>query len=557
MLCHACRVQVRRDHPYCLHCGTLRRGAKVEHFSPPELTWANGKLALVKPATTIGRAAANDVVLDDPSVSRSHARVMRTRQGFMVEDLGSFNGTSVGGKHLRGAKMILPDQAELHIGDVPVQFAQPRGVAVGGKTVIRGTEKAPLEIVVPTAQEPLKSRPRRTGHWALKQVPDDRGQKKWVLRNTRSGRYLELDERDVFIWQRLDGHNTVRDLLFFYAQQYGELALPRIERSLHTLADLELVTGVFGHSGKRERKLLKALLQPEVSVRGLDRLYSKAYRWFGWWFFTRPAIVLLWLIILGGLAAMFVASGHKRLFDLSGAGVWGAIAVGVGYLFALVLHESAHALAVKSYGRKVTRGGFMLLLGMPLAFIDTSDMWFGSRWSRIVVTLAGPLSTAAIAGLCAIYAAYGSAPELSAIAYTLAFGLYVNTAYNLNPLMPLDGYQAMADALRMPRLREQASAYFTRGFWADLRGGKRPGWRQIGMAAYGFTAVAGMVAFAVMAFLLWRDRLGGLVHQHVPPGLDIAVIVLGIGIILFPIWYRLIRKLILVLKRRPKEVPAT
>jgi putative peptide zinc metalloprotease protein len=212
---------------------------------------------------------------------------------------------------------------------------------------------------------------------------------------------------------------------------------------------------------------------------------------------------------------------------------------------------------VKSYGRKVTRGGFMLLLGMPLAFIDTSDMWFGSRWSRIVVTLAGPLSTAGIAGLCAIYAAYGTAGRPSALAYQLAFGLYLNTAYNLNPLMPLDGYQAMADALRMPRLREQASAYFTRGIWADLRRGKRPGWRQIGMAAYGFTAVAGMVTFAVMAFVLWRDRLGGLVHQHVPPGLDIVVIALGIGLILFPLWYRLIRKLILVFKRRPKEVPAT
>jgi putative peptide zinc metalloprotease protein len=109
----------------------------------------------------------------------------------------------------------------------------------------------------------------------------------------------------------------------------------------------------------------------------------------------------------------------------------------------------------------------------------------------------------------------------------------------------------------MPRLREQASAYFTRGIWADLRRGKRPGWRQIGMAAYGFTAVAGMVVFAGLAFVLWRDRLGGLVHNHVPPGLDIAVIVLGIGIILFPIWYRLIRKLFLLLKRRPKEVPAT
>jgi putative peptide zinc metalloprotease protein len=512
---------------------------------------------LVKAVTTIGRGDNNDVVIKDASVSRAHARVIRTDHGFLIEDLQSFNGTSVGGQLIRGGSSLLSDEAELHIGDVPMTFAQPRDVAIGGKTIVRGTEKAPIEIVVPTAQEPLKSTPRRRGHWALKQVPDDRGEKKWVLRNTRSGRYLELDEHDVFIWERLDGYNTVRDLLFFYAQSYGELALPRIERTLRTFADLDLVTGVFGHESRKERRLLKALLQPELSIKGLDPLFARIYRSFGWWFFSRPGVIGLWALIGSGLFGMWVASGHQKLFHTAGAGFFGAIVIGAGYLIALIIHESAHALAVKSYGRKVTRGGFLLMLGMPLAFVDTSDMWFGSRWSRIVVTIAGPLSTAGIAGACALYAAYGTPGQPSAMAYQLAFGLYLNTAYNLNPLMPLDGYQAMADALRMPRLREQATAYFTKGVWADLRKGHRPGWRQIGMAAYGFSAVVGLAVFVVLAFLMWRDRLGGLVRDHVPPGVDIAVIALGIGIILFPIWYRMIRKLILFVKRRPKEVPAT
>jgi putative peptide zinc metalloprotease protein len=557
MLCHACHVHLRRDHPYCLHCGTLRRGAQVESFAPPQLRWENENISLVKAVTTIGRGDDNDVVIKDASVSRAHARVIRTDRGFLIEDLNSFNGTSIGGQLLRGDNALLSDESELHIGDIPMTFAQPRDVAIGGKTIVRGTEKAPVEIVVPTAQEPLKSTPRRRGHWALKQVPADRGEQKWVLRNTRSGRYLELDERDVFIWERLDGYNTVRDLLFFYAQSYGELALPRIERTLRTFADLDLVTGVFGHESRKQRRLLKALLQPELSIKGLDPFFARIYRSFGWWFFSRPGVIGLWALIGAGLFGMWVASRHQKLFHIGGAGASGALAIGAGYLAALIIHESAHALAVKSYGRKVTRGGFMLMLGMPLAFVDTSDMWFGSRWSRIVVTIAGPLSTAGIAGACALFAAYATPGTLSAMAYQLAFGLYLNTAYNLNPLMPLDGYQAMADALRMPRLREQATAYFTKGVWADLRKGHRPGWRQIGMAAYGFSAVVGLAVFVVLAFLMWRDRLGGLVRDHVPPGVDIAVVALGIGIILFPIWYRMIRKLILFVKRRPKEVPAT
>jgi putative peptide zinc metalloprotease protein len=253
---------------------------------------------------------------------------------------------------------------------------------------------------------------------------------------------------------------------------------------------------------------------------------------------------------------MTVAGGHQNLFDVNGAGVVGVVAVAVGYLVALVVHESAHALAVKSYGRTVTRGGFMLMMGMPFAFVDTSDMWFGSRWSRIVVTMSGPLSTAGIAGVLAGVAAYVPEPRVSGVAYQLAFGLYLNTLYNLNPLMPLDGYQALADGLRLPRLREEASAYFTRGIWSDLRAGRRPGIKQLGMAAYGFTAVVGTGLFVLLGFLAWRDRLGGLVAEYLPPGIDVLVVVLAIGLIMFPIWYRLGRRAATFIKSRRRTATA-
>ncbi len=46
-------------------------------------------------ATTIGRGAENDIVLDMDNVSRRHARVVSRPDGFFVEDLGSTNGTFV------------------------------------------------------------------------------------------------------------------------------------------------------------------------------------------------------------------------------------------------------------------------------------------------------------------------------------------------------------------------------------------------------------------------------------------------------------------------------
>jgi adenylate cyclase len=50
---------------------------------------------LLKQETTIGRSKENDIVLFDHTVSRKHAKITKTGQGYLLSDLGSFNGTLV------------------------------------------------------------------------------------------------------------------------------------------------------------------------------------------------------------------------------------------------------------------------------------------------------------------------------------------------------------------------------------------------------------------------------------------------------------------------------
>lgn len=47
------------------------------------------------PTVTIGRDPRSRLYLDNPSVSRDHARLHVTREGIVVEDAGSANGTHV------------------------------------------------------------------------------------------------------------------------------------------------------------------------------------------------------------------------------------------------------------------------------------------------------------------------------------------------------------------------------------------------------------------------------------------------------------------------------
>src|SRR5215470_14065584 len=61
---------------------------------------------------TIGRAVGADVVIDDTSLSRRHARFRLAGGAVEVEDLGSSNGTRV-----RGSRIAAGTRTRLEIGD--------------------------------------------------------------------------------------------------------------------------------------------------------------------------------------------------------------------------------------------------------------------------------------------------------------------------------------------------------------------------------------------------------------------------------------------------------
>jgi len=65
---------------------------------------------MVGDTLTIGRAQDNDIVLDDPQVSRYHARVARRGNEIIIEDLGSTNGTLVNGRLITGPHVLQPTE---------------------------------------------------------------------------------------------------------------------------------------------------------------------------------------------------------------------------------------------------------------------------------------------------------------------------------------------------------------------------------------------------------------------------------------------------------------
>lgn len=54
----------------------------------------------------VGRDLGNDIVVNDAEISRRHARLYKHGDNYMVEDLGSTNGTIVNGQKIRGPKEL-------------------------------------------------------------------------------------------------------------------------------------------------------------------------------------------------------------------------------------------------------------------------------------------------------------------------------------------------------------------------------------------------------------------------------------------------------------------
>ena len=75
------------------------------------------------PRTLIGRSPDCDVFLDDVTVSRRHAEIIREDDTHVIRDLGSLNGTFVNRHRIESS--VLADDDEVQIGKYRMTFLLP------------------------------------------------------------------------------------------------------------------------------------------------------------------------------------------------------------------------------------------------------------------------------------------------------------------------------------------------------------------------------------------------------------------------------------------------
>src|SRR3954447_18019500 len=85
---------------------------------------------------TIGRAPSSTVRIDDPTVSRVHARISGNGAGTaVIEDAGSSHGTYVDGARITGP-MTLRDGLKVRLGAQELRVERRREQAEAGRTIV-------------------------------------------------------------------------------------------------------------------------------------------------------------------------------------------------------------------------------------------------------------------------------------------------------------------------------------------------------------------------------------------------------------------------------------
>jgi hypothetical protein len=74
----------------------------------------------IESATSVGRARANDIALEDEAISGQHLRIRAEDGRFVVHDLGSTNGTRVNDRKV--ARHVLDDGDLIRVGDTSLRF---------------------------------------------------------------------------------------------------------------------------------------------------------------------------------------------------------------------------------------------------------------------------------------------------------------------------------------------------------------------------------------------------------------------------------------------------
>lgn len=302
-----------------------------------------------------------------------------------------------------------------------------------------------------------------------------RGQVWFVLQDPASGRAHRFTPAARLIMNAMDGERTIGTLWELANRRLGESA-PTQDELIHLLGQLHSsdllqcdvspdVAELFDRAERQDRARVKRaignpmaiklpLIDPDWLLERMLPFVRPLWGWRGmllWLAIVAPALLLVpphWNELTSGVA--------DRVFAVDNL-------VMIWLLFPLIkaFHEMGHGIAAKAGGGEVHDMGVMLLVLMPVPYVDaTSSSLFRSKYERAVVGAAGMMVELVLASIAFYVWLMAEPGTVRAVAFNVMLIAGVSTViFNGNPLLRYDAYYILSDLVEIPNLASRSMRY--------------------------------------------------------------------------------------------------
>ena len=320
-----------------------------------------------------------------------------------------------------------------------------------------------------------------------------RGQTWYILQDEASGRHHRFNAAAYHFISQINGKRTVNEIWEKLQDSLGDDAptqedviqlLGKLHYADHLLAELAPdVEDLINRRNKERRRLLFSrvgnplafripLLDPDRFLTRwlplVQPLYSRVAAVFG--------LLIMFYALLEMIRNWSLLSTHAVESALS---PYNLFIMWLVYPVVKALHELGHGFAVKKWGGEVHELGIMLLVLMPVPYVDASaSSAFRSKYKRMMVGAAGIIVELMLASVALLLWLNIQQGLVSDILFNVMLVAGVSTLlFNGNPLLRFDGYYVLSDAIEIPGLGNRANQYYgylVQRYLFNIRGLKSP-----------------------------------------------------------------------------------
>jgi putative peptide zinc metalloprotease protein len=359
----------------------------------------------------------------------------------------------------------------------------------------------PSSLYSPSWYRVVDLKPRLRAHTEIHRQRF-RGAVWYLLQDHQTGHFHRLSPAAHLVLCMMDGRRTVGEIWTRVGEKLGE-EQPTQEELIRLLAQLHGADLLLSklppnmdelneRADTHTRRALMAQIRNPLALRfpllDPDRFLDATLP------LVRPLFTTAGLIGWIVLVTIGIVLGAMNYVALSGNlddQLWTAQNVTLmllAYPLVKAFHELGHAYATKVWGGEVHEIGVMLLIFVPVPYVNASaSSAFRNKWHRATVGAAGIMVEAGLASiaLCVWIAAEPGLVRAFAFSVILIGGVST-LLFNGNPLLKFDGYYVLSDLLEIPNLGSRANKYVIYliqryafgigGIWPPVTAAGEAGW---------------------------------------------------------------------------------